>query len=153
MRALVLNDGQTSLAIITLDLVGFHLDTVDQIRTEVSSKTGCCQQLLLNTSAVFTMPVTISWGRKAQASRNYQWEALLACTIASSISQCLASLLPATLYAGSAPVRIGINRRRFAPVNINDADQRPLRHGLMCCESIIQMDRPWPSSLAMLLIP
>jgi hypothetical protein len=114
-RVLALSDGATAFAIVTLDLVGLHLETVAEIRAAVLDRSGLpAERLLLNSSHTHNAPITIPWSQTAQAHRDASWESRLVETIATTVARALDGLVPATLSAARGAVQLGYNRRLFA---------------------------------------
>ncbi len=115
-RVLALGDGQTNLAVATLDLIGMDLDLVEEVRRAVWERCRLPSgRLMLNCSHTHSAPITIPWNFQAQERRNRQWEAQAVETIAATVARALEGMAPAALFAGRAEVQIGFNRRLSTP--------------------------------------
>ena len=112
-RALVLNDGQTQVAVVCLDLIGLDFTLADEIRAGVRQRIGITTTLL-NCSHSHSVPFTIPWsmlGRRWLSGAGAPWRRALVASVIEVVSQAAGDLSPAHLSVGRAPVQIGSNRR------------------------------------------
>jgi hypothetical protein len=107
-RALVLDDGARRVAIAALDLLGVDLELDAAIR-EATSAYLPPDHLLINCSHTHAGPSVTRLDRRVAADRGYV--SSLPRRIAEVVKEAASRLAPATLSYGSAPGRIGINRR------------------------------------------
>ncbi len=131
-RVLLLHDGSTTIAIVTLDLLGLDAALVDQIQQAVFKRTGLSpEELMLNASHTHSAPITIDC---CQARRDPEWEAELVRKVTDTIDDALHQLTPATLSVGQAPVNIGINRRvaTMGRTRLEDNPAGPVYHQVDC---------------------
>ncbi len=124
-RVLAISDGNTIVAIVTLDLVGLDGSLVQAIRQAVhaacSPSPDC---LMLAPTHNHNAPVTIGWddeGRRAEA-----WEAHFVQATAQAVKRAVGSLGPARLSTGRSPVQIGVNRR---VAMLSNTHMQPNPHG------------------------
>jgi len=111
-RTLVLSNGKHTAAIVCLDLAGTDLSFSDSLRAGVRQRTGIATTLLNCThthSAPFTIPWCEPWEWFRQEGR--AWREELTEKVTEAVQRASEGLRPATLRAGRAPARVGINRR------------------------------------------
>lgn len=112
-RALVLDDGQTRAAIVSLDLIGMDFALADAARVAIRHRTGITTALVHcthNHSSPFTIPWSVlgpTWPDGPQRL----WHEGLTAAIAEVVASACRRLEPATVRAGRAPAQIGSNRR------------------------------------------
>lgn len=119
-RALVLEDGNQSVALVSLDLIGMDFVLSDQIRAEIKSSAGISLSLIHcthNHSAPFTIPWSVL-GPRWLASPGKNWRDGLPRRIAELVVQAKKSAEEVTLSSGRAPVQIGSNRRLRTPEGV-----------------------------------
>ncbi|MBD3374803.1 hypothetical protein GF406_07210 [candidate division KSB1 bacterium] len=110
-RAMVLSDGRTKVAIVTLDLIGLDFKLVDRIQKAVFSKTGIpATHLMLSCSHTHNAPITVELG-PSMSNRNRQWESAMVEKVAKLVSSTQKKLFPVNLAVGKDRVQIGLNRR------------------------------------------
>ncbi len=110
VRALVLDDGRTRLAIVTSDLISFAPDLVTRIRDLVESAAGIpggC--LLLNGSHSHSGPTVMSF--RSMGRRDQAYEDVLCRQVAGAVRMAVDRLDAVSIHGGRAPVRIAHNRR------------------------------------------
>jgi hypothetical protein len=115
-RALVLDDGHTRVAIVSLDLIGMNFELADAARVAIRHRTGITTSLVHcthNHSSPFTIPWSVLGPRFPDGPQR-AWHDGLAAAAADVVASACALLEPATLRAGRAPVRIGSNRRLWS---------------------------------------
>ena len=95
-RSLVLDDGQTSLAIVTLDIPVTTFEFTDKILTAITDKTGI-EHTLINSSHTH--------------SGVAESEELMFDMILEAVEEAQANRCPVSLHTGRAPVQVGYNRR------------------------------------------
>jgi hypothetical protein len=112
-RALVLDDGQSEVAILSLDLIGMDFELADEIRNAITARTGITTSLVHcthNHSAPFTIPWSVL-GSRWLSGPGKRWRDGLAPSLAELVAQAKTSRQPVVLRTGRAPVHIGTNRR------------------------------------------
>ena len=112
-RALVLDDGQTRVAIVSLDLIGMDFELADAARAAIHERTGITTAFVHcthNHSSPFTIPWSVLGPRWPEGPQR-TWHAGLASAVATVVADACTRLEPVALRAGRAPVRIGTNRR------------------------------------------
>lgn len=103
-KALVLDDGQTRLCLVTNDLLGLPNAVVEQIRAEVEATAGITAgHVMVNCSHTHSGPML----------RDSELATATGRQIAGAVKMAAASLQPARLGAGRGPVQVGINRREL----------------------------------------
>jgi len=133
-RALVLDDGARRVGTVALDLLGVDLELDAAIREAVAAAVPP-DHLLINCSHTHAGPSVTRLDRRVAADRGYV--SSLPRRIAEVVKEAASRLAPATLSYGSAPGRIGINRRERAadgriiigrnPEGIVDQEMRAVR--------------------------
>src|SRR5687768_17373722 len=97
-RALVLDDGETQLAIVTMDVVGISHDVLEQIRGHMRRLTGItADRLLISSTHNHTTPDQM---RNVPAELA-PYAAVLTETVAGAVYEAFAKLEPARLGFGS----------------------------------------------------
>ncbi len=113
VRALSLDDGERSVAILCLDLIGLSLAFSDELRRLIQERTGV-GTVLLNCSHTHSAPFSMPWsvdGWQRHCNDEGAWRDSLR-TILPEVAQAAKSnAAPASLRAGRAPVQVGVNRR------------------------------------------
>ena len=111
-RALVLDNGETQVAIVGADVIGFAPDLVDRIRGLVERAVGISgDRVLLNGSHSHSGPTVMAF--RCMGDRDAAYEDVLCRKVAGAIAMAARDLVPASLSHGRAPVRIGHNRREM----------------------------------------
>lgn len=114
-RALVLDDGETLVALATMDLVGLDFGLVDRIRDGMSRTAGIApEQLMLNCSHTHSAPFTIPWsvlGWQHFVEKEAAWAEELVRKVGEVVTMAVDALIPARACFGREPVQIGANRR------------------------------------------
>ncbi len=146
-RALVLDDDQTRLAMVTSDLIAFAPDLVTRIRDLVESATGIpggC--LLLNGSHSHSGPTVMSF--RSMGQRDGAYEDVLCRQVAGAVRMAADRLETVSLRAGRAPVRIAHNRRarRNGRMTIGHNPQGPEAPWV----DVLRIDRRSGSTLGLL---
>lgn len=105
-RALVLADGETQLAIVTVDYGQFPLQYNARLLNAIHQTTGIpTEHIVINCSHTHNAPgVDGRWITEES-------EAWLATCLAKLVKDAVDALEPATLRVGRAPVQVGYNRR------------------------------------------
>jgi hypothetical protein len=112
-HALVLNDGQKRVAILSLDLIGMDFALADRTRLEIRARTGITDIFVHcthNHSAPFTIPWSVL-GPRWPPGPQQAWHDELAPKLAELVELADGRSEPAALRTGRATVRIGTNRR------------------------------------------
>lgn len=124
-RALILDDGRTRLAIVTMDLIALDFELVEQIRGEVTTETGMPgDALLLNATHTHGGPATRTFLTMGPPDRLYR--RTVSRRIVEAIHQALKTRRPAQLSYGLTSCQIGVNRRPRHPqenraIGVNEA--------------------------------
>jgi len=112
-KALVLDDGNQSVAIVCLDLVGlshaFNDELVELIRDRTEVET-----VLINCSHTHSSPFSMPWsfnGWKAHCEEETGWCDELRTAVPGIVEDAAARMTPVSLNAARAPVKISVNRR------------------------------------------
>ncbi len=109
-RVLALEADGTRAALVTLDLLGLDADLVECIRARVAETCAIpAERLLLNCSHTHSGPASISL--RGLGERDSAYLDVLTRTVAGAVRVACDRLEPAALRFGTAPVRVGINRR------------------------------------------
>lgn len=144
-RALVLDDGLTLAAIVSLDLIALDFDIVEMIRDSVRRKVGIPpERLLLNCSHTHSGPGTRTF--RAMGHRDDLYCDVIARKVIGAVQQATDTLEPVSLRWGRAPVQIGINRRerRGEQTILGQNPDRPIQPYV----DVLRLDREDGSSLA-----
>ena len=117
-RALVLNDGRTSVAVVTLDLIALGDVELQIVREAVQRIAGIAPEHLIvacthTHSGPIVEPFPPSDLIPGQADEDYY--RLLPRLIASAVASAARRLRPARVGAGTGSCAININRREFLP--------------------------------------
>jgi len=109
-RVLYLNDGETGIAIVSLDLLGVDAALLKAIRQAVKDTTGLPHtHLMLTATHNHSAPITLDCGMDEH--RNREWEDDLIGKIAECVWQAMQNLQNVTLSVAQEKVQIGVNRR------------------------------------------
>ena len=108
--ALVLDDGNEQIAIVSADLISLPTDLVKSIRADIAV------QIRVQESAVMLHCTHTHGGPyvgtfRCMGDRSPAYEEILCRKIAGAAAQASSGLRPARLMYGEAPVQIGVNRR------------------------------------------
>lgn len=110
-RALVLNDGRTSVAILAMDLLGLDFDLVQQVREGIAKQTGLAPEaILLNATHTHGGPNVREFN--CMGSRDPAYIDVLVRKLIGVAVQAANQLQPASVAYGTAPAQIGVNRRQ-----------------------------------------
>jgi neutral ceramidase len=112
-RAVVLENGGTIVAMVSLDLLALSSDFVDQVRGRIEAATGLRRDAIMIASThTHAGPVTIKTFFNPQDSLDDAYMNSLAEAIEQSVSEAYQTRFPARIGAGSGRVSgIGVNRR------------------------------------------
>ena len=145
-RALVLDDGQTPLAIVCADLLWFTEPLVAAIGQHVERLTGIAREhIVLNASHAHTPPETYP---PAGASESYLEE--LGKKVAGAVYMAWRPREPALIGYGVGHCAAAINRYRFpddAPWTFQPAPDEPVDHGV----SVLRVDHRGGGTLAVVV--
>lgn len=112
LRVLALGDGETTVFIATLDLLGLEPGLVQQMQRAVFNRTGIgAERLMLLCSHNHSAPVTLACCPDTQEKRHRAWEEQLVQAMAETVERAGSRLSPAALGVGRGDVQIGVNRR------------------------------------------
>jgi hypothetical protein len=113
-KALVLNDGETRVAIVTADVIGFPEPLLNDTRARIEQLTGIpASHVLLSASHTHSSPATTD---KDQAAREYLVE--LAKKIAGAVYMAGRSQHPALLGTGVGEAKVAVNRWQRTPAGV-----------------------------------
>jgi len=115
-RALVLDDGETRVVIVSADLIGMDFVLADAVREAIRERTGI-STALVHCTHNHSSPFTIPWstlGPRWPDGPQRAWHVGLVSAIAATVATACKRLEPVTLSAGRAPVQIGSNRRLWS---------------------------------------
>ena len=111
-RALVLDDGETQVAIVGADVISFAPDLVNRIRELVEHSLGIPGgHILLNGSHSHSGPSVMAF--RCMGDRDTAYEDVLCRKIVGAIKMAAEGLIPASLSQGRKSVRIAHNRREM----------------------------------------
>ena len=111
-RALVLDNGETQVAIVGADVISFAPDLVNRIRGLVEQAVGISGDcVLLNGSHSHSGPTVMAF--RSMGDRDVAYEDVLCRKVAGAVAMAAKNAVPASLSHGRAPVRIGHNRREM----------------------------------------
>jgi neutral ceramidase len=131
IRALVLSDGETKLAIVTNDLLGFDFEYNDQIVDAIHQRTGIPKpQIMINCSHNHSAPLTIPWSESWEKKKDKPWHKTLPVQFADVVEKAAKQMVPATVRCRREPTQISFNRRIEAAHGMTmgpnpDGDQIP----------------------------
>ncbi|MSS70898.1 MAG: hypothetical protein EXS64_05350 [Candidatus Latescibacteria bacterium] len=109
-RALVLDDGETRIGIVTADIISFAPDLVERIRALALEKAGIPgTHLALNGSHSHSGPTVMQF--RSMGDRDPAYEDVLCRQVVGALKMASDRLEAASLRTGRAPARIGHNRR------------------------------------------
>jgi len=111
--AVVIDDGETQVAIVALDLLEVDYDVDAACRAAVSEATGIAPEaILLNCSHTHSAPVTCGL---IGGEKDPEYIRRLPALVAKAVSAAAHRLEPAALVYGSAPLELGVCRRVRMP--------------------------------------
>jgi hypothetical protein len=112
VRALVIEQGDTRVCVVTSDVISFAPDLVGQIRALVAADTDIeASHLVLNASHSHSGPTVMSF--RSMGSRDPNYEDVLCRKVVSAIKMALANIQVVSFSTGRAPVDIAHNRREI----------------------------------------
>jgi neutral ceramidase len=116
-RALVLTYGDTSIALLQLDLLALARWHVDEIRSACQSILGIpAECVLISTTHTHSGPGMLPLRGCLLASLEYQWSVVKKSVQA--IEQAHRARKPAQVWCNRVPFRLGVNRRQKTPDGI-----------------------------------
>ena len=125
-RAVVLDDGVARAALVSLDLLGLDFPLDEAIRTAVAAKTGIDREhILLNCSHTHAGPPSATVGLCGLGEPDQRYTDRLPITIADTVALAASKLRPAKAAYGTAPARVGMNRRERMPDGTVDLGRNP----------------------------
>jgi len=124
-RALVLDDGELCIAVVTVDLLGLNFSDADHMCDVIRERTGMPDlKVLLCFSHTHSAPRTINWSVKASEQVRHAmnlWLDELPKRIGDVVAAAAERRVEVTLTHGRAAVQIGMNRRLPCPEGIRMA--------------------------------
>jgi neutral ceramidase len=103
VRALVVDDGRTRAALVSVDVIGIESELWREVAGRVEGETGIpADRLLLFASHTHSVPAGLGAG--------------FVDAIVAAVRQAVAALRPATLAAGTGTCHVNVNRNLFDPV-------------------------------------
>ena len=112
-RALVLDDGETKVAVLGIDLIGMGWELADELRALIA-KEASVDFVLLQLSHTHNAPFPPTWMTsiyKRDIEMLADWRDSLREGLPRIVGEALASARPVELRAGRADVQVGFNRR------------------------------------------
>lgn len=109
-KALVLDDGENPVAIVSADLCGGEPDFHSKAGDCVREQTGI-EHTLINFTHTHSAPGAASVPGDDDEPHEREWIERLNATIPEIVVEAYANCLPVSLHAGRAPVQVGFNRR------------------------------------------
>jgi neutral ceramidase len=110
-RALVLDDGGSRVALVALDLLETSLALDEKLREAAAAAAGLsADRVLINASHTHAGPVALDPGGLGDTDAGYV--SSLPARVAETVAAAADALAPAAVAYGTAPVRVGINRRQ-----------------------------------------
>ncbi len=111
-RALVLDNGETQVAIVGADVISFAPDLVNRIRELAERAVGISgSHILLNGSHSHSGPTVMAF--RCMGERDAAYEDVLCRKVVGAIKMAAECVLPASLLHGRARVQIAHNRREM----------------------------------------
>ncbi len=108
-RAVVLDDGDTAVAIVSCDLIGFSVDSIAAIRARAEEMTGIPgKHMLIAATHTHSGP---AMGILRMKTQDPEWVSIAEKKVAGAIAEAHAGLTEAVLGTGIGSAQIGINRR------------------------------------------
>jgi hypothetical protein len=112
--ALVLDNGETKLALVSCDLIFIHPTAVAQIRRQIAAQTGIpAGRVMICCSHTHSGPITFMG--PTQSKRDRAYAANLIYQIAGAVTSANSQLEPAHIGYGRGQAHIGLNRREQRP--------------------------------------
>ena len=112
--ALVFDNGDRRVGIVSLDLIALGIELVASIREKVSETVGIAPDaLMLHCTHTHGGPNVAPLNAMGEYDQAYM--SVMERKIVGAIEQASRSMIPVRLSAGEAPVQIGINRRQRSP--------------------------------------
>ena len=112
-RAVVLDDGDMQVALVSCDLIGFSLDSVATIRGRAEQMTGIPgEHVLIAATHTHSGP---TMGILRMSTQDPEWVSIVEKKVAGAIAEAHANLTEAVLGVGVGSAQIGINRRERTP--------------------------------------
>ena len=112
-RALVVDDGLRSWAIVCLDLMGLDFAFNDRLKAAIIDCAGV-DAVVVNCSHTHSAPFTAPWGVESwiECCRDQsEWRDRLAMEIPAVVAEARQGAVEVSLSAGRYPVQVGFNRR------------------------------------------
>ncbi len=127
-QAVVISDGATKIAIVSVDVLAIGIRVADQIREAIAAKSDIAADAIMicathtHSAPLFNIFATPAVDANAGHDRNPDWERALPDRIARAVLQAEERLEPASIRAASARFTLGTNRRlRRADGSIQNA--------------------------------
>lgn len=112
-RAVVLDDGDTKVALVSCDLIGFSLTSIAAIRERAEKMTGIPgENMLIAATHTHSGP---AMGILRMRTQDPEWVSIVQKKVAGAIAEAQADLVDAALGVGVGSAQIGINRRERTP--------------------------------------
>jgi hypothetical protein len=145
-RALVVQNEDTAVALISVDLIGLDAGTVHLVRQAVQKETGiAADHVMLACSHTHSGPSTPPFFRLGRVDQ--EWLRFFQKAVAGCVRWAAERLEPATVAVGTGSCRIGINRRGKIPAG--SVSPEPDLQGVVDDEvGVIRIDRARGGPLA-----
>jgi neutral ceramidase len=110
-RAVVFDNGETTVALLAMDLIGLDFDIVRQVREGIAKQTGIAPEaVMLNATHTHGGPNVATLNTMGERDPAYM--DILTRKLIGITQQASGNMQPASLAYGRAPVQIGVNRRQ-----------------------------------------
>jgi len=122
-RAVVLDDGDVQVAIVSCDLIGFSLESIATIRERAERMTGIPgEQVLIAATHTHSGP---TMGILRMSTQNPEWVSIVEKKVAGAIAEAHANRTDAAWGVGVGNAQIGINRRERTPEGATKLGRNP----------------------------
>ncbi|MGD9495267.1 MAG: neutral/alkaline non-lysosomal ceramidase N-terminal domain-containing protein [Armatimonadota bacterium] len=123
-KALALSDGDTTLLLITCDIISFNYRFTDPLRARIDERTGIpAANILVSNSHTHSGPLT--WGVLDEERVDPAYMDVLAAKLVSIAQMAADQMRPATVGFARRQVRVGYNRRAMTPDQVEAGE--PMR--------------------------
>lgn len=112
VKAVVLDDGERSVAIVCMDVAATDFVFTDDLRERIKTSTGI-ETSLVNISHTHSAPFAMANTSMLEnpSAAEEQWLVDVKLSAVKAVEEADAGKSPALLYSGRAPVQVGYNRR------------------------------------------
>ena len=110
VKALILDDGEKPVALVSADLCGGESDFHDRVRQCIREETGI-EHTFINFPHTHSAPAAVAVPSADDEPHEREWVEQLNQLIPEAVAAAYANCMPASLHAGRAPAQVGFNRR------------------------------------------